>query len=141
MDNLSFFCSKLQRFPYMGGVSSFIELVQFQRFFVFSVSFFVFQSFQSCFVWTTFPFFVQSYNYSHIWEMFPLFVNWCNFNAFFSQSFFQCDFSRQPVALSAKSVPLESFSQARCLAMPIPVKYFPRGSVTITGKLVPLDFF
>ena len=84
--------SKLQRFPCMGGASSFRGLVQFERNFVF-------------------------------------------------QSFVQCDFSRQSVALSGESVPLERFSQILCLAMLIPVKKYPRQSVTIRGELVPLELF
>ena len=90
------FWSKLQRYPYKGGVS-------FRR---------------------------------HLVQVLTLFC-------FFFHSFVQSNFSRQPVVLSRNSIPLGWFSQTCCLEMLIPVKNFPRQSVTIKAELelAPLEFF
>ena len=66
-------------------------------------------------------------------------VNFYHFFVF--QSFVQCNFSRQHVALSGASVSLEWFSQTRCLAMLILMENVPRQSVNIKGELVPLELF
>ena len=87
-------------------------------------------------------FFDQNYNDFHIWELFPFLGTWCKFQHYFVfQSFVHCNFSRQPVALSGDSIPLERFSQTSCLEMLILVKNFPRQSVTIIGELVPFELF
>ena len=87
-----------------------------------------------------FPFFGQSYNDFHKWEVFPFLGTWFKFQHYFVfQSFVQSNFSRQPVALSGDSFPIEWFFETCCPENLIPVKNFPRQSVAIKGELVPLE--
>ena len=48
-------------------------------------------------------------------------------------------FHRRLVALSGEIVPLDEFSQTRCLGMFLHLTTFIRQSVTIKGELVPLE--
>ena len=87
-----------------------------------------------------FSFFGRNYNNFDKWAVFFLSGIWCNSYCYFVfRPFVQSFFSRQPVALSGDFVPLEWFSQTRCLAVLITLNTFPRQFATIKVEIVPLE--